>query len=125
MSSSRGTRGETNWSKCSANNFRMSFTDCLNDNQLLIDEKYNHNKYNLRPGQFWDSDKQCKMFFRDNNAFEFNKTNAKICNETLLCETHNKLAIHPSGPALEGTQCGQQKWCVEGLCTSWTTYVSN
>ena len=116
MSGSRGTRGETNWSECSALNFRQSYTDCLNDKPILTDVRYDHNKYELRPGALWDSDIQCKLFLRDNNAYEFPKTKARICNETILCSTPARIGYFSSGPALEGTDCGDHKWCVNGLC---------
>ena len=116
MSGSRGTRGETNWSQCSAINFRQSNTDCLNDKPMTRSEKYDHNKYKLRPGALWDSDIQCKLFLRDNKAFEFPKTDARKCNVTIYCATPNRLGFFSSGPALEGTKCGDNSWCVDGLC---------
>jgi len=123
MSSSRGTRGETNWSKCSADNFQQSYTQCLNDKPKIKDEKYNHNKYNLRPGQFWDSDEQCKLFLRDNKAFEFSKPNPNICNDSILCATPNRIGFYSSGPALEGTNCGKDSSCVDGICQNVLTYI--
>ena len=120
MSSSRGTRGETNWSHCSAVNFEQSNTDCLNDKPIIRSEKYDHNKYKSRPGVIWDSDKQCKLFLRDNKAFEFPKTYARICSETIFCATPHKIGFYSSGPALEGTHCGDKSWCVDGVCQPWS-----
>lgn len=116
MSGSRGTRGETNWSECSAINFRQAFTDCLNDTPKILHQRYDHNKYEMRPGFVWDSDIQCKLFLRDNKAYEFPKLNARICNETIFCATPNRVGFYSSGPALEGTLCGDDKWCVDGMC---------
>ncbi|XP_054169276.1 A disintegrin and metalloproteinase with thrombospondin motifs adt-2-like [Oppia nitens] len=114
MSSSRGTRGETNWSKCSAVNFQQTSTECLDDKPENVSEVYNYNKYDLRPGTVWDADKQCQLFLRDNKAYQFPKTDARICNETIHCSTPKRTGSYSSGPALEGTNCGDNSWCVDG-----------
>ena len=41
----------------------------------------------------------------------------KICSETLMCWSPNRVGAFYAGPALEGTKCGKGgRHCIEGEC---------
>ena len=41
----------------------------------------------------------------------------KICSETLMCWSPNRVGAFYAGPALEGTKCGEGgRHCIEGEC---------
>ena len=70
------------------------------------------------PGEICDSDCQCQMFYLDKQARSAH-TNAnleEIC-ETVLCKSDSKPGgVFRVGPALEGTKCGEGRWCSDGQC---------
>lgn len=47
----------------------------------------------------------------------FQGDKSQIC-DNLSCRTPNKPGIFFAGPALEGTECGNSKWCEGGKCVS-------
>ena len=53
---------------------------------------------------------------RDRDATVFvNGRQATVC-DNLHCRTPNKPGFFFAGPALQGTECGYQKWCEGGKC---------
>ncbi|QQP57206.1 Uncharacterized protein FKW44_002120, partial [Caligus rogercresseyi] len=58
-----------------------------------------------------------KIFLLDREArtYHTQDTLEEICH-ALKCKTDNRLGIYRAGPALEGTLCGEGKWCREGKC---------
>ncbi|KAI1290081.1 A disintegrin and metalloproteinase with thrombospondin motifs 7 [Halotydeus destructor] len=115
MSSSRGTKGEVNWSTCSAKMFSVSNAHCLSD--VPPRSSYDHRAYNLTPGQFWDVHDQCKLFLKDENARAMaNYPSSTICEKTIVCESPNRIGFYSIGPALDGTYCDKQSVCLHGLC---------
>ncbi|KAF8773531.1 A disintegrin and metalloproteinase with like protein [Argiope bruennichi] len=120
MSPSRGTKGETTWSKCSSEVLEKSDKKCLFDEpQGTPSKDQDHEKFKEKPGQVWDAHDQCKIFLRDEDATVFNETVfSSVCHET-LCKTPRRIGYYAAGPALEGTFCGGKKWCKNGECVSW------
>ncbi|GFX62562.1 a disintegrin and metalloproteinase with thrombospondin motifs adt-1 [Trichonephila clavipes] len=120
MSPSRGTKGETTWSKCSSEVLEKSDKKCLFDEpQGTPTKDRDHSKFKETPGQEWDAHDQCKIFLRDEDATVFNETVfSMVCQET-LCKTPKRIGYYAAGPALEGTYCGSKKWCRNGECISW------
>eukprot|EP00096_Caligus_rogercresseyi_P009552 TRINITY_DN3254_c1_g1_i1.p1 TRINITY_DN3254_c1_g1~~TRINITY_DN3254_c1_g1_i1.p1 ORF type:complete len:740 (+),score=167.70 TRINITY_DN3254_c1_g1_i1:104-2221(+) len=114
MSASRGTKGESTWSSCSADKLRSKEHSCL-QNDPSQESEYSLGK--TLPGQKWNSDKQCQIFLLDREArtYHTQDTLEEICH-ALKCKTDNRLGIYRAGPALEGTLCGEGKWCREGKC---------
>ncbi|XP_064479406.1 A disintegrin and metalloproteinase with thrombospondin motifs adt-1-like [Ornithodoros turicata] len=119
MSPSRGTKGETTWSDCSSEVvIKMGDTSCLSDKPSGIQDALQHDKFGNLPGQEWDSHDQCKIFLRDEDAALFNSSViGKVC-ERVTCKTPNRMGYYKAGPALEGTFCGDQKWCRNGKCVT-------
>lgn len=96
MSSSRGTKGEVGWSTCSAKMFSLVNADCLTN--VPGKSKYDHSIYNLRPGQQWDANDQCKLFLQDIDAHVYNETiYSMICDNTIICKTPNKIGYFTAG----------------------------
>ena len=119
MSSNRGTRGETQWSVCSAKTFNSIEAPCLKKTKKT-NTHFNHNKYMLRPGQYWDANDQCKLFLKDETATVYgNKIQSSICDQTILCKAFDKIGYYSIGPALHGTYCGNKSWCIDGKCVPW------
>jgi ADAMTS-4, putative len=122
MSPNRGTRGETQWSACSAATLKSIDAPCLKQYnfQGLNNASYDHNKYMLRPGQYWDANDQCKLFLKDEMATVYgNKIHSKICDQSILCKASDKIGYYSIGPALHGTYCGDRSWCIDGKCIPW------
>ncbi|GIX88254.1 a disintegrin and metalloproteinase with thrombospondin motifs adt-1 [Caerostris extrusa] len=75
MSPSRGTKGETTWSKCSSKVLEKMDKKCLFDEpQGTPTKDKDHSKFNEKPGQVWNAHDQCKIFLRDQDATVFNET---------------------------------------------------
>ena len=121
MSSSRGSEGETNWSVCSAEKMSKINYECLKEKSEFRNENElnDHNKFGMRPGQTWNANDQCKLFTKDKQAYLVNEKLSSICDVTLVCATPNKFGQFHAGPALEGTDCGEKRWCVDGACKVW------
>ncbi|XP_037042307.1 A disintegrin and metalloproteinase with thrombospondin motifs adt-2-like [Bradysia coprophila] len=118
MSPSRGTQGETTWSSCSADvvskiNYEYS---CLDDKPPSVPIDFNSWKYEGFPGQVFTAKKQCELLLIDNDAV-VSQTNGyhQICNN-LHCRSPHRSGYYFAGPALDGTDCGPDKWCEGGVC---------
>ena len=72
------------------------------------------------PGEVCEADCQCQMFYLDEQARSAH-TNANlrdIC-DTVLCQSDSKPGgVFRVGPALEGTKCGEGRWCNDGRCVT-------
>ncbi|KAM6170124.1 A disintegrin and metalloproteinase with thrombospondin motifs 13 [Rhynchocyon petersi] len=74
-----------------------------------------------QPGLYYGADEQCQVAFgRSAVACTFAREHLDIC-QTLSCHTDpldrsscGRLLI----PLLDGTECGVDKWCFQGLCRS-------
>ena len=79
-----------------------------------------HPKDPWQPGEVCKADCQCQMFYLDEQARSAH-TNANlrdIC-DTVLCQSDSKPGgVFRVGPALEGTKCGEGRWCNDGRCVT-------
>ncbi|XP_068218497.1 LOW QUALITY PROTEIN: A disintegrin and metalloproteinase with thrombospondin motifs 10-like [Palaemon carinicauda] len=118
MSASRSTSGETNWSSCSREIIETLQAPCLDDvpSEPSI---HDHSIYDQLPGQSWDAYDQCRVFLRDDDATLYNETiGADVC-QTVMCRSPHRIGYFKAGPALDGTYCGKESWCIAGTCTPW------
>ncbi|OZC08672.1 thrombospondin type 1 domain protein [Onchocerca flexuosa] len=108
--------GKTTWSECSVREFNAFLLqldesghgNCLRDgSEGLL--SYNHMKDSRLPGQRFTADQQCSYFWGE--GFE------DIC-RILWCG-NNGSTISTAHPALEGSWCGGNKFCIEGQCKHW------
>ncbi|KAM9370808.1 A disintegrin and metalloproteinase with thrombospondin motifs 13 [Phaethornis superciliosus] len=108
------------WSQCSREEF-LAFvstgqTNCLND---LPDMEGSIPGW--KPGLYYGADEQCRIAFGSAaTACTFADSNVDIC-EVLSCHVQpgdksscTRLLV----PLLDGTECGINKWCSKGQCSS-------
>ncbi|KAM3729229.1 putative disintegrin and metalloproteinase with thrombospondin motif adt-1 [Dirofilaria immitis] len=118
--------GKTTWSECSVREFNAFLLqldesgrgNCLRDgSEGLLN--YNHMKDNRLPGQRFTADQQCSYFWGKGFEVEIPKgrTIDDIC-RILWCG-NNGSTISTAHPALEGSWCGGDKFCIEGQCRQW------
>ncbi|XP_058447039.1 A disintegrin and metalloproteinase with thrombospondin motifs adt-2-like [Malaya genurostris] len=126
MSPSRGTQGETTWSSCSAAIIReLTWADCLFDSPLKIKKELDAWKYRGYPGQVFTAKKQCEVLLIDKDAIAFTQPGLdRIC-QNLQCRTPHRTGFYFAGPALDGTDCGESKWCIGGACVKQKKKPSN
>jgi len=125
MSESRGTKGESKWSTCSVNTLQREELPCLNDNSGGAVETLDIDA-GVLPGEVWSATRQCKIFLLDGDANidHTESTYADMCT-SIVCRSPRRDGYYRAGPALEGTACGEGKWCREGICTANTKVGSN
>ncbi|XP_065325201.1 A disintegrin and metalloproteinase with thrombospondin motifs adt-2-like [Gordionus sp. m RMFG-2023] len=107
------------WSQCSRRNFRKNLRhySCLYKNKYeniseIIKLNTRKNEY---PGQIYKADMQCKIAYGQ-DARPFHDPNKNICEE-LICNIVGTTLIKKSPhPALEGTSCAYNNWCISGKC---------
>ncbi|XP_050077090.1 A disintegrin and metalloproteinase with thrombospondin motifs adt-2-like [Anopheles maculipalpis] len=117
MSPSRGTQGETTWSSCSADVIsQLNWAGCLFEKNSKVAAEYDTTKYYDHPGQAWTAKKQCEVLLTDKDAILASSELPAIC-QNLRCRTPHRTGFYFAGPALEGTDCGDSKWCKGGSCT--------
>nr|CAH7759323.1 unnamed protein product [Callosobruchus chinensis] len=116
MSPSRGTNGETQWSTCSADVVAdLKWAKCLQDTakpKKLMD----HSQFLNNPGQMYTAKKQCEILLRDKDAVVLPHQQLTTICYNLQCKTPNRSGFYFAGPALEGTQCGNGRYCEGGEC---------
>ncbi|XP_040568314.1 A disintegrin and metalloproteinase with thrombospondin motifs adt-1-like [Lepeophtheirus salmonis] len=114
MSASRGTKGESTWSKCSMEKLKSQEHKCLENDPASPSD---HPLGKRMPGQNWNMNKQCQILLLDFEAAadHSDDTLEDIC-YTLKCQSPKRLGLYRAGPALEGTSCGKGKWCLGGIC---------
>uniref|UniRef100_A0A452HFX3 Peptidase M12B domain-containing protein n=1 Tax=Gopherus agassizii TaxID=38772 RepID=A0A452HFX3_9SAUR len=108
------------WSECSREQFlaflRTGQASCLND---LPDLEGSIPGW--KPGLYYGADEQCKIAFGSAAmACTFARNDIDMC-RVLSCHTHRadqtsctRLLV----PLLDGTECGINKWCSKGRCSS-------
>ncbi|XP_050042264.2 A disintegrin and metalloproteinase with thrombospondin motifs 7-like [Dermacentor andersoni] len=117
MSPSRGTKGETTWSACSALVvLKMGDRTCLSNRPDGVTGLPDLEDPQSLPGQEWDAHDQCKIFLRDHDALLYNTSLISNVCEQVICRTHNRQGYYKAGPALDGTFCGDHNWCLHGQC---------
>ncbi|XP_058122660.1 A disintegrin and metalloproteinase with thrombospondin motifs adt-2-like [Anopheles ziemanni] len=116
MSPSRGTQGETTWSTCSADVIsQLNWAGCLFETAANPKEEYDTSKFYDHPGQAWTAKRQCEVLLTDKDAILASAVQPDIC-QNLRCRTPHRTGFYFAGPALEGTDCGDSKWCNGGKC---------
>lgn len=74
--------------------------------------------YSGYPGITYTAKDQCEILLRDKDAVEFiNGQQSSVC-ENLHCRSPNRSGFFFAGPALQGTECGNRKWCEGGSCVN-------
>ena len=68
MSPSRGSKGESEWSRCSVDSLRKANLDCLDESSGRKSETLDMDQ-GVYPGELWTADRQCQIFLLDPNAF--------------------------------------------------------
>ncbi|XP_028392169.1 A disintegrin and metalloproteinase with thrombospondin motifs 3-like [Dendronephthya gigantea] len=90
---------------------------CL-DNQPQIRERGDE-LYHL-PGKYFSFEKQCDLEYnKAYTAWKPTRWQRKDPCEELKCRMPGKYAYltkTPNSPALDGTKCGENKWCMSGEC---------
>ncbi|XP_075691204.1 A disintegrin and metalloproteinase with thrombospondin motifs 13 isoform X2 [Rhinoderma darwinii] len=108
------------WSDCS----REQFLQFLSSDQAnCIDDlpELESSIPGWKPGLYYGADEQCKIAFGSSAlACTFSQNNLDMCS-VLSCHISqqdrtscNRLLV----PLLDGTECGENKWCHKGRCTS-------
>ncbi|EFA07053.2 A disintegrin and metalloproteinase with thrombospondin motifs adt-1 [Tribolium castaneum] len=120
MSPSRGTNGETQWSRCSAEVVsKLSWAKCLHDSSRPP-KQLDHSRFLDSPGQVYTAKKQCEILLRDKDAVVApNQDLTTIC-FNLQCKTPHRSGYYFAGPALDGTECGKKRYCYGGDCVKKT-----
>uniref|UniRef100_A0A914CKR9 Peptidase M12B domain-containing protein n=1 Tax=Acrobeloides nanus TaxID=290746 RepID=A0A914CKR9_9BILA len=118
--------GKTTWSSCSSREFNAFLLqldqsgkgNCLRDPAESI-ASHDHLKDGRPPGQRFTADQQCSYFWGRDYIVEIPNGRAMddIC-RILWCGNSGS-TISTAHPALEGSWCGEQKWCLEGQCQAW------
>nr|CAD2185932.1 unnamed protein product [Meloidogyne enterolobii] len=126
MSSSLGP-GKVTWSTCSLRDYQnfIQRLDSKNKNCLrvsLLREKLPM-RDTLKPGQIYDAHEQCRLMHGTSYVQVSPRQDHYdgICN-MMWCGQGSYGRIVTSHPALEGTFCGDRKWCSLGRCVPWTGF---
>ncbi|XP_043241463.1 A disintegrin and metalloproteinase with thrombospondin motifs adt-2-like [Amphibalanus amphitrite] len=120
MSPSRGVKGETTWSSCSRDTLRGLPQNCLNDLPRKSAVQ-NHRIFRELPGQVYDAFDQCQLLLKDKDASVYSTQDLYDVCERVKCKSPNRIGYYYAGPALEGTFCGRERWCISGSCRAWST----
>ncbi|XP_037070906.1 A disintegrin and metalloproteinase with thrombospondin motifs adt-2-like [Pollicipes pollicipes] len=80
----------------------------------------NHRIFHERPGQVFDAYDQCQLLLKDKDAELFSVRNLPESCERIKCKSPNRIGYYYAGPALEGTFCGNKRWCISGSCRPWS-----
>ncbi|VDD96513.1 unnamed protein product, partial [Enterobius vermicularis] len=118
--------GKTTWSACSVREFNAFLLqldesgrgNCLRDAAESL-ATHDHLRDGRLPGQRFTPDQQCSYFWGKDFHVEIpqGRTMDDIC-RILWCG-NSGAKISTAHPALEGSWCGNNKFCLEGQCTNW------
>lgn len=126
MSPSRGTKGETLWSSCSVDVVRSLNKPCLEegDRTQANAQGMDHNMFGGLPGLQFPPSKQCQVYLQDENARLYiggdavdpEAPNEAICTQMQCRVDGDNRGHYTAGPALEGTVCGKDHYCIKSEC---------
>ncbi|RWS08652.1 A disintegrin and metalloproteinase with thrombospondin motifs 16-like protein, partial [Dinothrombium tinctorium] len=115
--------GKTSWSTCSRdylkkfiNSQQASCIVSMSAHVNILNQFISKDKL---PGQIFDANQQCALRFGADSRKSQLQPLEDVC-RLLRCDTGNNrnvIAYH-AHPALEGTNCGREKWCREGKCVT-------
>ncbi|CAJ0935639.1 unnamed protein product, partial [Mesorhabditis belari] len=118
--------GKTQWSECSVREFNAFLLqldesgrgNCLRDSNSGV-QTHNHLADGRLPGQRFTGDQQCGYFWGRDYVVEIpnGRSMDDIC-RILWCGNSGS-TISTAHPALEGSWCGNDRWCIEGRCRGW------
>lgn len=95
-----------------------SWAKCLFDSPSAAAKDLDPWKFNGYPGISYTAKDQCEILLRDEDATIFvNGVKSTIC-DNLHCRTPKRPGFFFAGPALQGTECGDGKWCEGGTCVN-------
>ncbi|XP_063288961.1 A disintegrin and metalloproteinase with thrombospondin motifs 13 isoform X1 [Pelobates fuscus] len=108
------------WSECSREQFLRFLgsgqANCVNDLPAL-----ESSIPGWKPGHYYGADEQCQIAFGSSAiACTFSRNDLDTCS-VLSCHTSQqdrKNCKRILVPLLDGTECGDNKWCHKGLCSS-------
>ncbi|XP_014663660.1 PREDICTED: A disintegrin and metalloproteinase with thrombospondin motifs 16-like [Priapulus caudatus] len=112
----------TEWSRCSNEDFNrlIRLFRCLdNDNSESTAFKDTDTRL---IGQRYDADMQCQVYVGNSKSRRSTGQPfpiADICRILWCSDPDLPLVSRGAHPALDGTYCGNEKWCRAGKCTSW------
>ncbi|TKR83100.1 hypothetical protein L596_016747 [Steinernema carpocapsae] len=133
MSPSVGT-GKTEWSQCSVKELNVFVThmgtqnrphNCLRDDPLLDDGPDGNSiidrNVQIYPGQDYPINEQCMIFHGEcwKHELRDGQTIEDVC-QMVWCG-NNEGIIRTAHPALEGTYCGEGRFCIGGKCVPATS----
>ncbi|XP_044757842.1 A disintegrin and metalloproteinase with thrombospondin motifs 12-like [Coccinella septempunctata] len=101
------------WSPCS-----RAFIEDLFENELgecLFDkpEVSLYKQTNILPGVIYDGQAQCEMSFPGSRL---ETTNEETFCEQLFCRVNGSLCVSTGETVVDGTKCGENKWCFQTKC---------
>ncbi|XP_050404914.1 A disintegrin and metalloproteinase with thrombospondin motifs like [Patella vulgata] len=106
------------FSQCSVNSIKQNLmkpdASCIKDPPTVID---NFQKFTTNlPGQIYNTTQQCKDLFGTNFCLSIGTRLEDICYKMYCWDPRVVNTCVASFPAALGTSCGNQKWCIEGVC---------
>ncbi|XP_064617022.1 A disintegrin and metalloproteinase with thrombospondin motifs 6-like [Liolophura sinensis] len=121
MSSDGGTGSQgLEWSDCSVKALKEFLlteqSECLNDQPEVREVKTAYQK----PGLIYDADEQCRQSYGEGSSIcegssltiEGDECARLVCFDPMLPGK----CTGSTGPRMDGTFCGQGKWCIKGKC---------
>ena len=110
--------GKTGWSSCSRD-YLEKFLQTPQASCVLQPSEHDNILTHFRqsdwlPGQLFDADQQCVLRFGPKSRASQSQPPEEKC-QLLRCES-GPLVVQ-AHPALPGTRCGDQKWCLRGSCS--------
>ncbi|XP_057290621.1 A disintegrin and metalloproteinase with thrombospondin motifs 16-like isoform X2 [Hydractinia symbiolongicarpus] len=118
--STNGGRAEDayHWSACSIDYLqqflRKEQSKCL-DNDAPRDKREEISTYK-NPGDIYDADTQCRYAIGDKAKQCYEDDTDMICAELLCFNPLHNNCTRIGKPAMDGTPCGEGKWCKEAIC---------
>ncbi|XP_022079326.1 A disintegrin and metalloproteinase with thrombospondin motifs 13-like isoform X2 [Acanthaster planci] len=105
--------GALSWSMCSQTHvqefLRNPVSNCLNDEPLELPVSVNE-----LPGTIYSYADQCQLAF-DSDRYTM-PVNGQVDCSVLACQDRNGAWRSKGVPVMEGTDCGTDKWCLDGQC---------
>merc|ERR1712168_596332 len=85
------------------------------ENTLSNLPAFEHNKFGGMPGLNWTADSQCRFYTQKTAVHHYvpphEANDNNICMR-LNCKEVNGRGYYSAGPALEGTLCGENRYCM-------------
>ncbi|KAL4218809.1 A disintegrin and metalloproteinase [Mactra antiquata] len=111
------------WSRCSAkylsDYLRSSESQCLNDVPPASFYKLYENT--TKPGTIYSANQQCKLMYgNEAEICEGVHANGQDVCGAIVCRAKHNTGVNGciinASPRMDGTECGNRKWCIGGQC---------